>query len=569
MTLSPASRQPSLADVLAAIEQATDLSPARRRDLSSAVRAVCKALGRQPADIPADPAQLRRRLEGLSPEALGLAARRWANIRSLVLKAIGLIKPVMAGRQITPLLPGWQMLNDKNPSRSGRIRVAPVMRWMSERNIEPEAVTEADLLAYRDELFANSLRAAPEASWQAFLWQWNLAVREVEGFPQVELTRVSRKKIVTLPWSAFPPSLKEDTEDWGDWLMGKDILADGPTRPVRETTADTRNYQIRYFASALVEAGHDPSALRTLDDLVTLPAYEAGLLHLYQRNGNKPSSTLGHLAGALIAVARHRVLPKLDDETASAKTLKRMTSIRNKIDVPPNGLTQKNRERLLQFDDPEQAAKLIALPLRLKDEALSGRHPKAQSLVLADVAVAVELLLMTTVRIGNLHSTRLEINLRKYRNRYVLTYQEGEVKNSSHLEFYLPEDTGKLLDWYLKDMRVQRLQGISDALFIGEDGVSTKAKNTLAIQITNTVKEFTGLTVNPHLFRHAMALIYLSANPGSYQVMRLMLGHKSVETTTQSYTGAETKTAQAHFDKVILDLRKAHLSKPPKVRKKR
>jgi site-specific recombinase XerD len=224
---------------------------------------------------------------------------------------------------------------------------------------------------------------------------------------------------------------------------------------------------------------------------------------------------------------------------------------------------------LLQFDDPEQAAKLIALPLRLKDEALSGRHPKAQSLVLADVAVAVELLLMTTVRIGNLHSTRLEINLRKYRNRYVLTYQEEEVKNSSHLEFYLPEETGKLLDWYLKDMRVQRLQGISDALFIGEDGVSAKAKNTLAIQITNTVKEFTGLTVNPHLFRHAMALIYLSANPGSYQVMRLMLGHKSVETTFRSYTGAETKTAQAHFDKVILDLRKAHLSKPPNARNKR
>ena len=207
------------------------------------------------------------------------------------------------------------------------------------------------------------------------------------------------------------------------------------------------------------------------------------------------------------------------------------------------------------------------LPLRLKDEALSGRHPKAQSLVLADAAIAVELLLMTTVRIGNLQSTRLEVNLRKYRDRYVLTYQEEEVKNSSHLEFHLPEESGKLLDWYLKDMRPQRLQGISDALFIGEDGVSAKAQNTLATQITQTVKEYTGLTVNPHLFRHAMALIYLSANPGAYQVMRLMLGHKSIETTTQSYTGAENKTAQAHFDKVILDLRKAYLSKPPKTRK--
>lgn len=157
-----------------------------------------------------------------------------------------------------------------------------------------------------------------------------------------------------LPWSSFPLSLEEDTKSWGAWLMGRDLLADGPLRPVRGSTVETRSYQLRYFGSALVEAGRDPATLRTLDDLVALPTYEAGLRHLYQRNGNKPSSTLGHLAGALIAVARHRVLPKLNDETASTKILKRMTSIRNKIDVPPNGLTKKNRERLLPFEEPQK-----------------------------------------------------------------------------------------------------------------------------------------------------------------------------------------------------------------------
>ena len=61
--------------------------------------------------------------------------------------------------------------------------------------------------------------------------------------------------------------------------------------------------------------------------------------------------------------------------------------------------------------------------------------------------------------------------------------------------------------------------------------------------------------MNPHLFRHAMAYVYLNANPGGYQVMRLMLGHKSLNTTVSSYSGAETKSAQAHFDKLIRDLR--------------
>lgn len=568
MSAHPVSRQPSLADVLKALETA-DLPPARRRDMKSAVLATARALGRQPMDLPADPARLRSRMEELTAEALGVSAGRLSNIRSLLLKAIALVKPILPGRQTVPLLPAWQALIDQLPTQSARLRIAPPLRWLSEQGIGPDRATAADLLQYRDYLLANSLRAHPEKSWQAFLWQWNAALRENPAFPQLVLPRESRKKAVTLAWGIFPSSLYQDTQAWLDGLSGKDILADGPARIVKASTVETREYQIRYFASALVEAGADPQSLQSLADLVSLTNFEAGLRHLYKRNGNKASSTLGNLGGALIAVARHYVLPKITGDVAAEATLKRMRFMVSRVDKQSNGLTDKNHDRLRQLENPEHVHKLVTLPQRLKAEALSGKHPHAQMLVLADMAIAIELLLMTAIRMSNLQATKLDINLKKYRNRYILTYAQDEVKNNNRLQFNLPDETSRLIDWYLTDIRPQRLKGPSDYLFIGNDGLSAKSKNTLSLQIAKTVKAYTGLTMNPHLFRHAMAYIYLNENPGGYQVMRLILGHKSLNTTVSAYSGAETKSAQAHFDQLVYDLRDRHQAHVTQRRTKR
>jgi CheY-like chemotaxis protein len=45
------------------------------------------------------------------------------------------------------------------------------------------------------------------------------------------------------------------------------------------------------------------------------------------------------------------------------------------------------------------------------------------------------------------------------------------------------------------------------------------------------------LIVHPHLFQHIAALGYLNRHPGAYGLMRLVLGHRSVETTTKFYCG--------------------------------
>jgi hypothetical protein len=49
--------------------------------------------------------------------------------------------------------------------------------------------------------------------------------------------------------------------------------------------------------------------------------------------------------------------------------------------------------------------------------------------------------------------------------------------------------------------------------------------------------------------------LYLDANPGAYEVVRRVLGHRSINTTTAFYIGLETGPAIRHFEETILHLR--------------
>ena len=64
--------------------------------------------------------------------------------------------------------------------------------------------------------------------------------------------------------------------------------------------------------------------------------------------------------------------------------------------------------------------------------------------------------------------------------------------------------------------------------------------------------------VHPHLARHFAAKLHLTEHPGDYGSLRLVEGHKSVETLTRSYCGTETVAAIKHYDEHILKLRERH-----------
>jgi len=560
------SRQITLADVMKAVDP-MDLPGTTRRDVLSAIRKVGEVLNRHPAEIPADPSRLNARLQEISPAAIGLSQQRWSNVRSLVLKGIGLVRPVMAGRRITKLMPEWAALRNQVTKEAGRIRLGTLMRFLSEEGIGPDQVTDADLIRYRDRLFSESLRRGVKKTWDHIIWEWNRAVREIDGFPQITIDRPSGKDRKTLSPDVFPVSLWSDSEVWLDRLQGKDILADGPVRAVSDSTRKTREYQLLYFASALVEAGLDPNSLTSLDVLVSQENFEKGMRLLFDRKERQKTSHLGDIGGGLISLARHYVLPRNGTpETDRDTILARMRLIVSRVSQVAEGLTDKNLDRLMQFESPEAVGRFLNLPAELKREVESGKLPINQANSTADVALALEIAIMAPVRNSNLSQIKLDKNLIRYREGYLLTFQEEEVKNKQRLLFNLPPETCAMIDWYLKTIRANRLKGETDALFLGEDGLKPIAKNTLSTQISKKVFQKTGLKFNVHLIRHATSLMYLNQVPGGHHVLRMVLGHKSIDTTLRSYSGAEAKSAVAHFDKVITGLRDAHQTQPNRPR---
>jgi integrase len=56
------------------------------------------------------------------------------------------------------------------------------------------------------------------------------------------------------------------------------------------------------------------------------------------------------------------------------------------------------------------------------------------------------------------------------------------------------------------------------------------------------------------MFRHAAAYIMLKADPGNYELVRRVLGHRSIATTRNFYIGLETLEATRLFGEMVTDL---------------
>ena len=114
-------------------------------------------------------------------------------------------------------------------------------------------------------------------------------------------------------------------------------------------------------------------------------------------------------------------------------------------------MTDKNRALLRQFDDPANVTALLELPQKLIAIAGKTRNPRTAAL-LAQLAVAIEILTMAPIRLGNLCALHLEQNLvRPGRGKHHLAIEEMGLKRRQALEFPLPPQSIELLERYLRD----------------------------------------------------------------------------------------------------------------------
>lgn len=557
--------QMTLADVLDKVAVDTELNPQRRRNLCSAIRALGKLMNKNLSYLPADPGFYRKMFKGLHPEHCGLSKSRIANIKSDILFALKHVGHIQGARTyMAPLTPEWQELWNLSEG-AGRLRlyVSRLMHYCSARRILPEQVDDSIASQLGQAMIDESFVSNPTGTHKGILRTWNKLVDQAPDWPQIKLTIPNDRNGYSIPLDRFPQSLRDEVDAMVEQWAGKDILDDcGPVKPVAPRTIKTRLYRLRQLVTALVHSGHDIDTVISVAFVTEIESAKTALRYHLKRAGDQTTAQVHDLAILIKTLAKNWV--RVDE-----KHLDELKELCSRVKPKIQGLTLKNRDRLRQLDDLKNVRLLLDFPFREVERAIKADQGRRRDAVYVQIALAVGLLLMMPVRAANLVGLHLDSHIQRSRsgkNGVVHIVIRGfEVKNGEDLEFEIPAEIVRLLDLYLKDFRPRLTNHENRWLFPGRNPDSHKAIMTMGEQVRARVFKSTGLRVNLHLFRHIGAKLYLDQNPGGYEVVRRLLGHRSSETTIRFYAGMEGKSASRHYDDVILQLRQ-DLQNQPEVR---
>jgi integrase len=408
---------------------------------------------------------------------------------------------------------------------------------------------------------AESLLVKPKTRHQSMCRVWNKMANKhaTSGWPQVRLS-VPRyeQRLYRIGADKVSAAVAADIEAYLAHLRGTDIFS-GLPKPFRPKSVKAVEGHLWRYLSALHHAGVDLSGAPSFDALLTPELVKRGMRWFLGRNDGKPSKHIGEIAWALRCYAVKYRDPSTETITFFAEVLP-------KLRQQQTGLSEKNITAMAQFDDPLAVERFLLLPQRLWDVALvktktvEGRTLRQEAHLLVQSAVAIEILQFAPVRIENLNHLRLDQHLVWQGAKLRLVIPAAEVKNSQALDFLLPEATSARVQRYIKDWRCLFLPKSNPYLFPGRDG-QAKDQAALRKQIEKTLWDHAALRLTPHQFRHAAAKILLDARPGFYEVVRKILGHKSMVTTYSHYAGAETQAAVELYGDIISDHRRTGVAR--------
>lgn len=539
----------TLADVIDRLSQDGGLEPQTVREMISAVNTVARFAQLPTTSVIVDIPSLRDLLDTVQPRRFNMSARRFGNVRSLFVRALvqaqASVEPLRLG---APLSPAWADLMTNLSSPNDQNALTRFSQWCSMREIEPSTVADSVLAEYRDALINRSFVKNAEKLLQNLTRSWNRSTEAIEEWPDNKLTVVSRREIFLLPKGTFPQSFLDDLSKWCDRLAGTDLFDDQPFKPLRPVSVTWHRDHILRCASALVHQGVAASEIAGLSVLVGPENSKTILRWFMARSDNKPSQQTHHVSGILMAIGSHWA--ELDDSQLS-----KLRANCSRCRVKSGGMTTKNRDTLRVFNDEQLVRDLLYLPDALMARALQGTNVSKQDAYLATKALSIALLMNAPIRIENLANINIDRNIvRQGKGRGLvvsLHFSANEVKNDLEIELPLARETVGLLETYLaKAWPVLAAPGCRD-LFPGKDGTK-RSKVGFGMAIAQTTERELGVRVSPHQFRHIAGFLYLKQVPGDYETVRVLLGHKSLQTTIQFYAGMEADAAAKRFDEVVL-----------------
>jgi integrase len=494
--------------------------------------------------------RLRRAPTGLSPKTL---SNTRSNLLYLVNTACG-----RGARSALPLAENWAQFRAALGHGPAWWSLSRLGGFSSRRNVAPAAVRDSHIDAFAAALRRSGEVADPVGDVRRAIRVWN---KVAAAYPALRLQSLTlpdqQRKRWTLPETAFPQSFGADVEAWFQRVTSDDPFSSRRHRPLRPSTIRTRKHQLYKAASALVLSGHQIEMIRSLADLVTIKAFQALLRYLLARQGRKPTEALHGLAGGLLAIARHHV--GVDKETEV-----RLATIVKNLDVGANGFRSKTRTRLKAFEDDRPVAVLLHLPARLLAEAKAARSIRRRK-QLAEMAAAIEILIIAPMRIGNLTSIRLGVSLRRVtlgrKKRWLISIPADQVKNHTELTYELPNDSHNLIE------KAFALYDQPDGWVFPGRTHGPKAASLLSGQIKRIVESRAGVAFHTHMFRALAGYLHLRENPNGFEGVRALLGNRDDYVVRNNYAFLAERSLIANAQASISRTR-ARLAAPSKDERK-
>lgn len=531
----------TLMDVLNAINSSPRITDRRRQQLEESVRWLSAKLGKDPRKVAADAQSLINCGIDLTEVHSYQNCGRPLTYSALLRAAFRHLRQRSRASRASLSRPWLTLIEKVEESRLHVTGALPLILFLSNQGVAPQGVEASHLRSFREE-FQQLDRPEDAGRPLSYVTHvWNALVKNCPVWPQVMFPRKRHSKTYSQPWTTFPASLRTDVQQLMDHLRISGLGNRWSRKTWNDATLRGFSYELQSYASAVIETGIKASTLTSLARLLSIENYKRGLEWIYKRRGGKPCSSMRNLASRLLHITKWWV-------KADRKTLVQMERIVAKLTPRFDYLSPKSRERLRKIVPEREQHKLYNLPARIREYVENADHRSSGKICYSCAATAIEILLYAPLRLGNLASLHLDRNFLTLDGNCYIRAPRRDLRGASDLMFRLPQESMEHLDWYVSRWRFA--DASNRFLFPGK-GSSSRASYALAQSIRNTIRMFTGNSVNPHLFRHLAATNYLSVNPGGYEVVQAALGHQSLRTTYRFYASLEERMHRAEFANTI------------------
>jgi integrase len=548
--------EPSFETAIAAILADPDLPADVKNHWPCSLRRLAAFLDRPMTLVPARWSAVRIPASRLKATRLGVTQKTLANHLSNVRAAlVWMHKEKRVAARGACLSPEWEVLRDKCPQFPHRARLYSLMRYCSARQIPPGGVDEAVIDTFLEYRRCTSSLAADAAARRSLARHWNDLVRRVSGWPSQLLFEPPSRKPEAFPaWEAYPIGLRYEIEAYLDSLTRVRRTRKGKrVPPAKATTIRGRRASLEAALRMATRIGIGMEELASLSAFLD-PAVSRQVLDAYwAKSCEEPSIFTIDLVNLFVNLAR-------SSKCLAADKLEELDDMRADLEHHrPEGMTDKNLAAIRTFMQSNAWRALHHLPDVLMGEAKEASYSSPiKAAVRAQMAVAIAILNVAPIRLSNLGTIRIEHNLIRTggpQTPYRLVFPNYDVKNRVKLDFPLDAELTALIDDYLLNYRLTLIDRAEDLWLFPGAGEDHKHLTTLSSQITSFIEKSIGLRLTVHQFRHLSAAIILKHQPGNYELVRLLLGHRTVQVTIRNYIGLETTHAGEVYGDLVRTLR--------------